>query len=171
MGSRPDTLNAPSLRINFEGIGDVATKGLVFRYVKRWSDVETWGYDAPPLEGEAVSIPAGMHLLVDVDSTPVLSFITVEGSLIFAPEDDPNHERTFDARYIMVNGGYFEAGTHEFPYTSKLTITMHSTVDDPYLPIYGNKVIGVRFGQIELHGIERPITWTDLKETVEAEGT
>jgi hypothetical protein len=68
----------------------------------------------------------------------------------------------------MVNGGYFEAGTHEFPYTSKLTITMHSTVDDPYLPIYGNKVIGVRFGQIELHGTERPITWTDLKTTVEA---
>jgi hypothetical protein len=59
--------------------------------VKRWSDVETWGFDAPPLEGEAVSIPAGMHLLVDVDSTPVLSFLTVEGSLIFAPEADPNH--------------------------------------------------------------------------------
>jgi hypothetical protein len=91
LGSRADTLNAPSLRIYFDGIGDVATKGLVFRYVKRWSDVETWGFDAPPLEGEAVSIPAGMHLLVDVDSTPVLSFLTVEGSLIFAPEADPNH--------------------------------------------------------------------------------
>jgi hypothetical protein len=91
LGSRADTLNAPSLRIYFDGIGDVATKGLVFRYVKRWSDVETWGFDVPPLEGEAVSIPAGMHLLVDVDSTPVLSFLTVEGSLIFAPETDPNH--------------------------------------------------------------------------------
>ena len=170
-GSRADTLNAPSLKINIDGVGDVATKGHVFRYVKRWSDPETWGNDAPPLEGEAVYIPSGMHLLVDVDHTPVLSFLTIEGSLIFAPEEDENHERTFDARYMMVRGGYFEAGTHEFPYTSKLTITMHSTVDDPYLPIYGNKVIGVRYGQIELHGKERPVTWSDLDQTAEAGAT
>ena len=108
-----------------------------------------------------------MHLLYDVDSTPILSFVTVEGSLIFAPDADPDHHRTFDAHYVMVNGGYLEVGTHEYPYTSKLTITMHSSVDDPYLPIYGNKVIGVRFGQIELHGIHRPVTWTDLYETAD----
>jgi hypothetical protein len=169
--SRADTLNAPSMRIYIDGVGDVATKGQVFRYVKRWSDPETWGGDAPPLEGEAVYIPSGMHLLVDVDSTPILSFLTVEGSLIFAPDADPEHQRTFDAKYVMVRGGYFEAGTNEYPYTSKLTITMHSTVDDPYLPIYGNKVIGVRFGQIELHGVHRPITWTDLKSTAEVGAT
>jgi hypothetical protein len=170
-GSRPDSIKEEYLGITIQGKGYVATGGLQFKYVKRWSDSETWGNDSPPLEGEAVHIPAGMNLLVDVDSTPLLSFVTVEGSIIFAPDADPNHERTFDAHYVMVRGGYFEAGTEDFPYTSKLTITMHSTVDDPYLPIYGNKVIGVRFGQIELHGVPRPITWTDLKETVEAGGT
>jgi hypothetical protein len=36
-----------------------------------------------------------------------------------------------------------EVGTEEFPYTSKLTITMHGNISDPYLPIYGNKVIAV----------------------------
>jgi len=49
--------------------------------------------------------------LVDVDSTPKLSFVVVEGSLIFAPEADENHERTFEAQYVMVRNGYFEAGT------------------------------------------------------------
>jgi hypothetical protein len=67
-----------------------------------------------------VYVPAGLHLLVDVDSTPVLSAVVVEGSLIFPPNDDPNHLRTFDAHYILVRGGIFEAGTEQFPYTSKL---------------------------------------------------
>ena len=38
-----------------------------------------------------VYVPPGLHLLVDVDSTPVLSAVLVEGSLIFAPDADPNH--------------------------------------------------------------------------------
>lgn len=45
----------------------------------------------------------------------------------------------------MLNNGYMEVGTETYPYTSKLTITMHGNVSAPYLPIYGNKVIGVRF--------------------------
>lgn len=40
--------------------------------------------------------------------------------MIFAPDDDSQHYRTFDAVFIMVNGGYFEVGTEDFPYTSKL---------------------------------------------------
>jgi len=64
-----------------------------------------------PVEGDAIEIPKGLHLLVDVDSTPKLSFVVVEGSLIFAPEADENHERTFEAQYVMVRNGYFEAGT------------------------------------------------------------
>jgi hypothetical protein len=63
------------------------------------------------MEGDSVSIPAGLHLLVDIDSTPILDAIIVEGSLIFAPDTDPTHERTFDAYYIMVMGGALEVGT------------------------------------------------------------
>jgi hypothetical protein len=61
-----------------------------------------------------------------------------------------------------------EVGTEEHPYTSKITITMHGGIDDPYLPIYGNKVIGVRFGTLDMHGIERDVVWTYLESTVEA---
>lgn len=60
-----------------------------------------------------------------------------------------------------------EVGTEEFPYTSKITITMHGLLEDPYLPIYGNKVIGVRYGTLDMHGIERTPTWTLLEYTVE----
>ena len=64
-----------------------------------------------------------------------------------------------------------EIGTEEFRYTSKLTITMHSLKYSPRIPIFGNKCIGVHYGTLEMHGIERPVTWTDLKTTVEAGAT
>lgn len=112
-----------------------------------------------------VYVPKGLHLLVDVDTTPVLSAVVVEGSLIFPPNEDPDHLRTFDAHYILVKGGYFEAGTEDFPYTSKLTITMHSKRYDPELPTFGNKVLAMYNGVLDLHGITRTPTWTMLDVT------
>lgn len=160
-----------SLEIYIDGKGDVATQGKLFRYVMLWSQDVTWGGEFAPMYMESVYIPAGLNLLVDVDSTPELNAIIVEGSLIFAPDEDEDHERYFDARYLFINGGHMEVGTEEFPYTSKLTITMHGSVFDPYLPIYGNKVIAVRFGTLDLHGVERSPTWTLLDTTVEAGGS
>ena len=46
-------------------------------YVQYWSEPSTWGGDAPPAYGEAVEIPKGRSLLVDVDSVPQLSFLLV----------------------------------------------------------------------------------------------
>jgi len=65
----------------------------------------------------------------------------------------------------MVRGGYMEVGTEEFPYTSKLTITMHSIKTDPHIPMYGNKVIAVRNGVLDMHGVPRTPTWTSLGAT------
>lgn len=48
---------------------------------------------------------------------------------------------------------------------------MYGNIDDPYLPIYGNKVIGVRFGTIDMHGIKRLTTWSRLSQTAEAGDT
>jgi len=152
--------------ISIDGVGNVATKGLLYRYVARWSSTQTWGGDFPPEEGDAVDIPKGRTLLVDVDSTPVLSSIFISGALIFAPEVNKTHQRTFDADMIIVYGGYLEIGTEEFPYDSKLTITMHGNEFTPALPIYGNKVIAVRNGRLEMHGPERSHVWTGLYETV-----
>jgi hypothetical protein len=112
-----------------------------------------------------VSIPKGLHLLVDIDATPILSAVVVEGSLIFPPNANPNHVRTFDAHYVMVRGGLLEVGTEQFPYTSKLIITMHSNRSSPELPIFGNKVIAMYDGVLDLHGVPRVPTWTMLDVT------
>lgn len=108
-----------------------------------------------------------MNLLVDIDTSPLLNAIIIDGgSLIFpSVDDDPDHHRTFDARIIYVQHGYIEAGTEEDPYRSKLTITMYGKKYDPYIPTYGNKVIGVRWATIDIHGIPRTPTWTSLETT------
>jgi len=140
----------------------------LFLYANYWSMDTTWGGEFSPMYMESVYVPPGLNLLVDVDKTAELNAIIVEGTLIFMPETDANHERYFDARYIFLNGGTMEVGTEEHPYTSKLTITMHGTVYDPYLPIYGNKVIGCRRCHLDMHGVERKPTWTMLETTSEA---
>lgn len=164
----PDT---PVAHISIEGLGLVATQGLIYRYVSLWSDPETWGGDIPPIEGESIAIPTGQHLLVDIDHSPILNAIIVEGSMIFPSHEDPQYQRTFDANFIMVFHGYFEIGTEEFPYTSKLLITMHATRDSPSFAIYGAKMIGCRFCNLSMHGIPKTTTWTRLSETAEAGAT
>ena len=71
-----------SLDITING-NSVATQGLVYRYASAWSSDTTWGGEFAPLEMESVYVPTGLNLLVDVDSTPELNLIMVEGSLIF----------------------------------------------------------------------------------------
>ena len=43
------------------------------------------------MEGDSVNIPPGLNLYVDVDSTPILNLVLVQGSLIFGPNADPSH--------------------------------------------------------------------------------
>jgi hypothetical protein len=80
--TKPDSEEDPTLKINIEGMGNAVTGDKIYRYVKKWSDTITWG-GFPPSEGDAVNIPKGMHLLVDIPKTPKLSFVNVDGSLIF----------------------------------------------------------------------------------------
>jgi hypothetical protein len=145
---------------------------MLFRYVSMWSDDTTWGGEYAPVDGESVWVPAGLNLCVDIDDSPKVNLVSVEGGLIFAPhETDSSHQRNFDAHFIMITGGYMEVGTEDFPYSSKLTITMHGGLYDPYIPIYGNKVIGVRYGTLDMHGTPRTPVWTSLDTTAEAGAT
>lgn len=162
---RPGLIKS-SLEIYIDGMGLVSNQDKLFRYVSMWSDDTTWGGEFAPMHMESVYVPSGFNLYVDVDRTPELNLIMVEGSIIFAPDPDPNHERFFDARYIFLTDAYMEVGTEEHPYTSKLTITMHGNVSSPYLPIFGNKCIAVSRSTLDMHGIKRSPTWTVLNDTV-----
>lgn len=69
-GSRPGDEKNPTFVIMVDNAGLAANQGNTFRYVSYWSEPATWGNDAPPQFGEAIEIPAGRSLLVDVDTVP-----------------------------------------------------------------------------------------------------
>lgn len=100
-----------------------------FLYVYDYSAEHTWT-NGLPVEGESVTIPKGKAVLVDVDSTPILGTIVVEGALIFKPNASVSHQRLFDAHMIIVRGGMLQVGTAAIPYLSKLTITLHRKKHD-----------------------------------------
>jgi hypothetical protein len=163
---------ASSLQIYVKDKGYVATNSLLFTYVNYWSHDTTWGMEFAPIAGESIHIPTGLNLYMDIDKTPELNLIIVEGELIIGPNaTDPNHHRYFDAHYILVSRGKMQVGTEDFPYTSKITITMHSMLTDPYLPLFGNKCIGLTNGILDMHGPVRVPTWTTLNTTVEKGAT
>ena len=159
-------LDDPTLEIFIQGRGKLDSREMVFRYASLWSQSSTWGGKFAPVDGESVVVPKGLNLMVDIDHSPELDLVLVDGGSIIFPRDaDPNHHRTFDARAIMIHNGIFEAGTEDEPYTSKLTITMHGKKYEKNIPIYGNKVLGVRYSTLDIHGEPRT-SWTSLDSTI-----
>ena len=120
-----------------------------------------------------MSIPSGETLLIDVNAgtLPKLKAVIVEGNLIFEESADPTHHTHFRAEYIMVFNGHLQVGTEADPFGSKITIELFGTEKSPEIPTFGNKCIGVMNGKLDLHGIAKNPTWTELLETADVGAT
>ncbi|OMJ78805.1 hypothetical protein SteCoe_21333 [Stentor coeruleus] len=150
-----------SLEIMITGKGLVATKGLVYLYADLWSADTTWGGEVPPRDGESVVIPAGKNIILDMP-TGLLELIYIKGTLIV--DDIPGI--TIDAHYIFIHGGTLQIGTEDDPFENEITITMHGNRHSPALPMYGNKVIAIRGGLVDIHG-KFKTSWTVLDSTID----
>jgi hypothetical protein len=133
-----------------------------FYYVLRWSDSRTWGVDQPPIDGDLISVPKGMTLLVDQD-TPVMRGIAVDhGIIIFSDEKDI----TVNTGFITLNGGKFIAGTEQSPYLHNLNFILHGDYYDTQQPMFGNKGIGCMECSLSMHGKPRTPTWTTIASPI-----
>jgi hypothetical protein len=161
-GRRPGLWDAPQTLLRILGKGEFIC-GDEFTYVYPWSDEDTWGGDGQPDDYESVWVPAGLVLLVDIPNSPPLKEVIVEGGLIFDVYQPctatPN---SFDAYWIFANGGNIAIGYEDLPYPCKLTITLHGDRLTPEVPLFGNEVIGVRYGTLNIHGQHRLPPWVDL---------
>ena len=157
-----------ALEITVDGYGETATFDIRLEYASKWSDKSTWSSLCPPADGEFVYIPKGLNLLVDDATTPAtgrLSGILVEGSLIAQPDTEVPI-RTINTDNIIVRGGEVEFGSEEHPYDEgKLFLNFHSDTYGGKIPMFGNKVLGVTSGCLNIHGKPRGPTCTKLLET------
>eukprot|EP00698_Gefionella_okellyi_P011072 TRINITY_DN2904_c0_g2_i1.p1 TRINITY_DN2904_c0_g2~~TRINITY_DN2904_c0_g2_i1.p1 ORF type:complete len:3969 (+),score=910.30 TRINITY_DN2904_c0_g2_i1:483-12389(+) len=138
------------------GSNGVAATSATYFYVDLWSRRTTWGNGPLPIEGDSIVIPEGRHVLLDV-STPVLNLVVIYGNLIFDEVD-----LTFDAHYVMIIGGSFVVGTESKPFQHRAVITLHGDPRSREIPIYGAKVLALRWGYLDIHGIPKYPTWTRL---------
>ena len=103
----PSGGNSFSVTIN----GNNAVLNDEFIYVLKWSNPDTWGTDLPPIDGDLISVPKGMALMID-ESTPKIAGIAVEnGSLLFEDKGAGTAEIQVQTGFITLIGGKFIAGT------------------------------------------------------------
>lgn len=126
-----------------------------------WSDPNTWPGGAIPAEGDEVTIPAGMDVVLDV-SPPTLRGLTIEGKLSFG--DNADHE--LETEWIVVSGE-LQIGTETQPYNHEALITLVDNVPDEEIGNMGDRGIMVRGGTLNLHG-NRQNAWTKLAATAAA---
>ncbi len=91
-----------------EGQGLIDSSNVTFLYLKPWSEKSTWSERNDvqiPIEGTTVTIPMMKEIIFDLDTSPILGDVIVEGSLIFMPDKDRQHTRYFNARSIIVKNG------------------------------------------------------------------
>ena len=148
------------------GLGVVAAKVEDEFFVgHRWSERVTWGAAPAPKDGDSIQVPASQCLIFDLETSPLLDLIVVEGVLIFQDAADSGSAKNIllQARRILVRGGQFLIGSDLHPYIhNTLTIRLYGYKDDLQIPIFGNKFVGIHNGNIQIHGREVTPTWTNL---------
>lgn len=130
-----------------------------------WSSKFTWGGNEPPAEGEIAVIGPSQTIYFNTE-TPILKGLIIQGgSLIF----DDTQDVHLRAEYIVISdGGKLQIGTREQPFQHHAQITMYGSLRSIELPIFGAKVIALRNGTIDFHGLPVGVTWTHLSSTASA---
>ena len=133
--------------------------------VERWSNPATWGGRVPQ-SGDAVTIPAGKVVLLDV-SPPPLQSLTIEGELVFDRRD-----LDLTVGWIMLHGqGRLRIGTPAEPFTHRATITLNAPNLNEDVMGMGTRGILLMGGSFEAYGVTPNRVWTKLNDHAAAGAT
>jgi len=133
--------------------------------VERWSQPATWSGRLPQA-GDAVTIPAGKVVLLDV-SPPPLKSLLIEGELIFDRRD-----LDLTVGWIMLHGqGRLRIGTPTEPFTQRATITLNADDLNEDVMKMGTRGILLMGGSFEAYGAIPNRVWTKLNDHAAAGAT
>lgn len=132
----------------------------------RWSDPNTWPSRRVPAAGEAVTIPAGTNVLLDV-SPPALASLTIAGALVFDQQD-----LALTVGWIMLHDGTLAIGSEQQPFTRQARITLNAA--DPAEDVMGMGTRGLLLmgrSRLDLFGSPPAVAWTQLGDHAAAGST
>jgi len=149
------------LEIYIERLGNVDCLNLYFQYLDRWSSTDTWGGEFIPINGETAYV-TNADVLVDINFD--LNTLVIEnGSIVF---EDGIRDYNLSAKNILVKNGEFNIGKENAPFQKQFTLTLKGDNKDPALPIFGNKVLAVMEGTLQIFGKEKTPSYALLNKTV-----
>ncbi|KAM3142669.1 hypothetical protein pb186bvf_005328 [Paramecium bursaria] len=143
--------------------GNIAINKQVVQHGNLWSDINTWGGYAFPIDGDSVIVKQGQILIVDI-VTPKLISLFIEGSLLFA---DNGRLNSLDAQYLILHQGSLIIGSKENPYQSQAAMILRGEHNDTQLIGFGNKVFGCYQCNLQIFGKPKKPVWTFLNKTIE----
>jgi hypothetical protein len=92
-----------------EQIVEVEVVESEFRY---WSDKKNWPNETLPIAGDNVHILSGWKMILDIEETPIIDLLRVNGILIFSDEKDVH----LQSKHIFVRAGELHIGNETNPY-------------------------------------------------------
>lgn len=133
-----------------------------------WSDPASWPSGSVPQEGEEAEVAPGVNMLFDIDETPLLKKLTINGRLSFMNDSEP-HNQTIHTKIMYIRQGELLIGDPEIPYNGNATIILYGEPNDETLAFSlgiegGNKVF-VIVGKAHIYGEKRD-QLSRLRETV-----
>ena len=137
--------------------------------VRLWSKKDSWegqfdsNADGIPIEGDDVEIRPGWNMVYDIEESPILELVTINGRLTFQQKDESENLEDINlhlkAHHIFIRAGEFIIGTKEKPFTMIAKITLYGEQNAETIVMdgaveAGNKVIA-NMGLFEAHGAQR----------------
>mgnify|MGYP002629819704 CR=1 FL=1 len=122
-----------------------------------WSNSADWPNGTVPIAGDRVEVLSGWNMVYDVEESPVLTMLSINGILTF--KNDSSTQIHLRAKHIFVRAGQLHIGSAEYPFLGKARITLHGEKESEAI-VYnnaieaGNKLIA-NVGLISIHGIPR----------------
>lgn len=161
----PDMRGTVLVQSGFQVFLPLVVNQPIQRSVARWSEPATWGGRVPQA-GEAVLIPKGKTVLLDV-SPPPLQSLMIEGELIF---DERDLELT--AGWIMLHdNGRLRIGSPTAPFRHRATITLNAANKNEDVMGMGTRGILLMGGTFEAYGLAPNRVWTTLNDHAAAGAT
>lgn len=122
---------------------------------RRWSDPASWTSGKLPVEGEYVHIEPSWNMLLDLEETPVVGLVQINGRLTF----DQTKNVNFRAKHVFVRAGELIIGNATHPYEMEGRITLYGEKDSKAIVFdnaieAGNKLIA-NVGLVQMYGKPR----------------
>lgn len=124
-----------------------------------WSLTSSWESGALPVEGDEVEIPPGVWIELDIEETPHMAGITINGRLSFKNESDAPMNITIHSDWVYIRAGELLIGSKENPYNGNATIILYGdpesdTIAPSFTTEFGNKGLFI-LGLVEMYGQSR----------------